>query len=231
MNAKVSTKSPSVTDLIEAAIADYAAATGPAKVAVRNRADEASKAAIRAGNAESAKAWLNATDRMVPTSAKKSVEIDWTSRVIDRAASLYMAVERIVGGFVPDGVPSDSLDMNRVTWDAIKSRVEIAWAAESGSDGDEIAKSADAVASAKVGRSVVRNDIQSVVSRAFDGLDTGAFLTVAEVATKGGTTDYRPSDGAIAARVAWTKSGLPTTLTGVVPVDADGATARGFKKA
>jgi len=235
MNAKVTTNKtpaqPTVADLISVAVTAYATATGSDKVKVRNRADEAAKAALRAGNLLDAQAWQNAADGMVATSAKKAVEIDWTARLVDRAASLVYAAELMFAqATLPTGVPDDA----KIDWDGfgdkVKARVAAAWSATTDDEARTVTDAGQSIASEKVGRSVVRNDIQSVIDRAFDGLDKGTFLTVAEIATKGGTADYRPSDGAIAARVAWTK-GLTTTLTGVVPVDAVGTVARGFTKA
>lgn len=135
--------------------------------------------------------------------------------IADRVASLRLAAYLLESG---QAAPTD-LDVSSVDFTDLPDQTR-----ELDEDGsDPIARAAREVASAKISRSTQRRSIQSVIDNAFADLESGDFLTVAEIRTKGQWTGYVPSDGAIAARLYPTnKANQPTdcTLEGVEPVAA-----------
>lgn len=227
MSKKATTQAPA--DVAAEFVAKYAAAAGPAKAAVKREVNEAAKAAIMAGDADLARALIEAEAAMVPAK-KAAAEIDYAEVILDRAAALVMAAMQLAHGLaVPAGI--DAKHALDVDFAKVTERAERAFGSHGGDAAEEhaeIVKAANRLATAKITRSGERNSIQDVVDRAFDGLDAGTFLRLSEVSARGALGDYKPSDGALAARTDW--DALTTTLRGVEPVPASGNVGRGYRK-
>ena len=74
-------------------------------------------------------------------------------------------------------------------------------------------------AEARMTRRSDKHDIQGVVDRAFEGLESGTFLTIAQIATRGALPDYKPGSGAIGAAL-FKSSGTPITGVHAEPMTA-----------
>jgi hypothetical protein len=183
-----SAKSSATVDPWDAAVDAYHAASGAEKSRVRRDADASMRAALIAGDASGAMAWLAATEKMVASRPTADAP-DYVDIVARRIVTLRGAAESILNGSTrPAGIPDD------VDLSAVAARVATM------SYDDVSADDMSAVASAKVARSAVRRDIADVVRRAFDVTGKNR-LTVAAIARHGATDDYTPSGGAVAARM------------------------------
>lgn len=200
----------------------YRAADAATKATMRAVATRASRDGLRTRNYGAAGAFSDMSDAFVAASTPVVAAIPAYITIGDRIAALRYAADMLsVGTVVPDGIDADSVDYGMVNIHA----------AGYGDDmPDDIRSAARDIATTKITRRTDRRDIADVVTRAFDGLDSGAFLTVAEIRTRGTIPgdDYTPGDGAIAARLF--PRGRGCTLTDVTPVDATGTTARGARK-
>jgi hypothetical protein len=187
--------------------AEYAAATGPAKAAVKREAEAEMKSALLAGDFDRAKSLAEIVAGLAPAKPEKA-PVDYRQLVADRVATLRAAAEALESGLVrPAGVPDE---------------VDLADLPEGKSDDETATK----LAKSRIVRGY--NSIQAAVDRAFDGAESGTFLTCTEIANRGATEDYRPSPGAVAARTDWDT--LETTLEGVTPVNGDNGRGRGYVK-
>lgn len=207
---------------------DYAAAEGPAKVTIRNRARSMADAAVMADDIDTAKTWLAAVRAMVPATAQPSGP-DYGALMTARARDLIDAAAIILTGQVrPAGVP-DEFDL--ATWaDAQVTLFDGAgfvvdgWLADTSRT---VSADAAALAGAKVARSADRQDIGDVVRRAFDGQPSGTVLTIAQVCKRGALPHYTPGSGAVAARMF----GAGTGVTGFVAVEGTATAPRSIRKA
>lgn len=163
---------------------------------------------------------------------------DPTEAYIAKYVTLRLALELST---VPEGVAEDWKDKAAALY---KSSLEsangyVAWQANEAEDkGDapevsSIVKTAVKLSTNKQVRASgggkastpytgERRDIAKHIQQAFDGLESGAFLTIAEIrnATSEEYGDQPPSAGAISARL-FPKSGGKCTVTGVVPTTSD----------
>lgn len=160
-------------------------------------------------------------DAMVSTPTSKKSEIDYNTVVAHRIVALRFAALDIMGGTtLPDGIESDMLDFE-VIKDIVANFTERDVT-------DEMDKTVKSIANTKITRSGTRRNIQDVIDKAFEDAETGHFMTVADIRRKGATSDYTPSDGAIAAKL-FPKSGS-SKVSGVAPVDATASEPRGARK-
>lgn len=150
--------------------------------------------------------------------AKATTEaIDPIVLIAARVVNLREAANRLESGLsVPKGIPTtiwDDRDMSDL-WEMVDK-----------TDFDPIV--ADSIASATVAKRSDKHDIQSVVDRAFEGLESGTRLTIAQIARRGALPDYKPGSGAIAAAL-FKSSGTP--IKGVTKSDMTADLARGATK-
>jgi len=150
-----------------------------------------------------------------PKAAKEA--IDPLVAIAARVANLREAANRLESGLsVPKGIKTD-------IWDD-RDLSEL-WAIVDNTDFDPIV--ADSIASAAIARRSDKHDIQGVVDRAFEGVESGTFLTIAQIARRGALPDYQPGSGAIGAALTKT-SGTP--ITGVTFQNMTPTTPRGAIK-
>lgn len=139
-------------------------------------------------------------------------EIPANVRIATRARILLVAADMLLSGeIVPEGM--DAVDMSDLP--------EIVL------DESDVEK-ARSIASAKITRSAQSEDIEVVVRNAFNGVESGAFLTIAQIARLGGHSRGTAASGAIAARL-FPKSGK-CTIEGIVPVERTATNVRGARK-
>lgn len=174
----------------------YAAATGSDRTVIRNAATAAMTAALDAGEFADAAAYRAVIrDRMIPTAATATV-VDYDALVVARIHALVNAAAAIATGAVrPTGVPTDH------TYGPTVRDAFAIYGIDVPTDANDYADDAVAIATDRVARSTVRNDIGSVITRAFGDAPVGTRMTVREIAIAGATDTYRPGDGAIAARM------------------------------
>lgn len=234
----VTQRDESTGDLPEAAIApvqaQYRSLDGlKAKNAARARLAELMKGAMNALDIQSARAFMVLTESLSAAGGTKQDKppADPKAAFNERYSSLLLAV-RLVAAEAPEGVDPASVE---VTDEQVaQAQALIAHAASEAEDkGDApessaIVRSAVKLASGKASGSRksgvgtgagggVRRDIGKHIESAFDGVDAGTFLTVAEIRTHKSAEygDEPPSAGAISARL-FPSSGK-STVTGVEP--------------
>lgn len=196
----------SKTIITYAPVEAYLAATVADKARLRAKAEAGIKAAVDTLDMAAATVAKAALDAYLASGATtKAAPVDYAALVAQRVADLRHAADLIESGLVrPSGVP-DEADLTRTVEGPIQADTE----------------AATKLASAKVARSATRNDIQAAIIEAFEGLDSGDFLTCQEIANKQGL----PSSGAVAARhEGW-------DVEGILAVPASGDRAKGYTKA
>ncbi len=140
--------------------------------------------AIRGMQFDLAQTAMTRLDEIATSAPKVSVEIDAAAVIAQRVADLRTAASLLESGeLAPEG-----LDVSAVDYSALPVVLSDAGAANK-------------LATAKITRSTVRNKIDAVLERAFEGIEEGTFLTVAQIREAGKTAEYTPSDGAIRARL------------------------------
>lgn len=151
----------------------------------------------------------------LPTSAsaRRAAPVDYRAIASNRAATLRLAADLIdCGVIVPDGCD----------YDATPSDTGAA-----PTNGTPSIDAAFRIASAKIGRSATRRDVNGTFERARNATASGEFRTVNQIATLGADGDYQSSDGAVAMRLWPVASGTneprPTTVVGWRPVAASDA--------
>lgn len=197
------------TTALSSLVAEYPSADKARKAAIRTTLTAEMKGHLKAGRFVEAQDTFAAIEALAPASAPKA-EVDWSQKVADRRATLVRALAILDEGTRPEGVPSEvTLEVREGVADEDK---------------------ASAIALARVTRNAEGVSIQDVVTKAFEGLKSGAFLTFAQVAQRGGHPNGSGATGALAARVDWNT--LATTLEGVVPQEAvAGKSPKGLVKA
>jgi hypothetical protein len=200
-----------VADVISGDLSSYQAATPGDKTRTRTALNSALVDAMTSGSMDLGATIAQAIRTVTESgpAAKAPVEVDYRTLLSGRIANLRAAADLLESGHVrPEGFPVgvEVADLPVVEFDTEVS---------------------SKIASAKISRVTMRNSIEAVIERAFDGLQSGDFLTVAQIRKAGTTDDYTPGDGAIAARL-FPSSGN-CTLTTVVPVDATSTHARGAR--
>lgn len=193
-------------------------ANGDQKIKARIRADltKASLAAVATLDMQAMVDAQSTLAALAPANRPARVQIDPRTVVAQRVADLRRAADLIEAGHV---VPTD------LNWTPADQPLTDEWAVEAD---DETARK---IAGTKITRTDLRRSIDAVFDRAFDGLDSGTFLTVSQIAKRGAIEGYAPSDGAVAARLWPTdKDGNSREVTldeRYVPTAANGKTARG----
>lgn len=206
---------PTIADRIaaltpnESTVAKYRAGSRSVKMTIRSLVQNAMNDAVMRGDIIAANQH-RVTLAACTTTTEKTAP-NYGDILARRVATLRYAADLIESGAViPDGMPDD-----------------VACGVVSGDTFVAVVADANAMASAKITRSA-RHDIDGVFDRAFDGMPSGSFLTVAEIAARGAIDDYRPSNGAVAARL-FPRSGNACTLVGYTPVAATATTPVGAR--
>lgn len=224
-----STKSTTTTDATpfvptpdEATVEAYRAADQSGKAKIRASVQKSMVDATMALDGETAANWAATLGALTAKSSSPKVEIDPKQVIAQRVADLEHAVRLLRTGTVPTDLTHEWAESDFVGGFVTLPDVEAD------------AENATKIASQKLTRTDARRSIDGAVERAFEGLDSGSFLTVAEIRTRslvGGPEGYVPSDGAIAARL-FPRNGGDCTLVGVVPTEADipAGTPRGATK-
>ena len=182
----------------------YRAADTKGKAAIRKSVTAAMMSAMDGLDLATAldhKATLAALTTSPAAKPATDYALEIAQRIVDlrRAADYLAAGVALPSGITADMVATSPTDLDTVDWDALQPSSD-----------------AHVIASAKITRSADRNSIQGVVDRAFNGLPEGTFLTCQEIANRGGLDGYRPSSGAVAARLQPRNDG-DCTLLDVVP--------------
>lgn len=192
----------------------YRSADVAGKARIRAEVDSIMKQAIHDGDLALAQSAMSLSANLTAKSPTVAAPIDWSQVAADRIATLRLAADLIESGVVdPIGFPEGWVSSNE-SGDGIDLPEGVA-------DRDL----ADKLASAKLTKSSDRSDIGAAIGSAFADVESGTFLTVAQIANKAGL----PSQGAVAARL-FPKSGT-CTVTGVVPTEATATSPKGATKA
>jgi hypothetical protein len=192
-------------------LAEYQAADGATKRSMRATAEKEMKAALMADQGDLAKEILLSLSTWAPAKASPA-EIDWNGLVSVRIATLRAAADALESGLAqaagtPEGFTYQPEDDQ-----------------ETEADETYLAR----LLAAKVGNSKAEGgDWQERFDQAFEGLESGAFLRIQEIANKVGLPQ---GSGAIAARL-FPGEGKVCTLKGYVPVEASADQPRGARKA
>lgn len=204
----------STTTATKITVSAYADGDAKTKGKIRADLNKIIMDALGSGDFATAQATKITLDQCLASSKARApkITVDPKITLANRVATLRAAADMIESGkIIPTGLDlGDDFKIGEVNFTA----------------GVADADAATKIAGAKITRSVERNSIQGALDRAIEGLDSGTFLTCTEVANKGRDGEYRPSPGAVAARVDWDT--LETTLEGVTPVSATTTTPRGF---
>ena len=179
--------------------ADYRAASVADKARLRATATADLHAAVDALDMDAATAARDAIKSWTDAVASAPVVVDYAAILSARVATLRAAADMIESGtVVPDGIPAGT------TMAAGPSPADV--------------DAATRIASAKITRSRVRNNIADAIVDAFTDMPAGSFMSCTDVANKMGL----PSAGAVAARHdSWEHDTI-------VAVDATADRARGY---
>lgn len=196
----------------------YRAADPKGKGKIRANVQKAANAAVMAMDAEAAANHLATLAALTTSHKSAKVEVDPKQVIAQRVADLERAAHLLRTGAV---VPTD-LDAEWTDEDFVGGFLNL-------TDVEADETNASKIAGTKITRTTQTRSIQQVIDNAFEDLDEGDFLTVAQIRAKGQWEGYVPSDGAIAARL-FPKSG-DCTLDGVEPTEAvAGGAPRGATK-
>lgn len=211
--------------LIEPVVKEYRALDGvKPKNAAKHWLTEQMKDQMNKGSIQGARSYLQLQESMTAGSGGGAAKApaDPTQAFVQRVATLNLAYNLVVGGEVPEGVAEDWSDkaqalVGEATSDATKY---LAWVNDESEDkGDEpevspvvknavklaVGKSAKAGGRASGGGTFTgeRRDIGKHIAEAFAEVESGTFLTVAEIRNHKSAEygDNPPSAGAISARL------------------------------
>lgn len=215
-----------ITTDTEAAVAAYVAATTGDKTKIRNGIMSAMQSAVMAADIDTAQAWMAVQAKINENATKKATPVtDFNQVVADRVLAFLYAAHRItMGDKLPDGIPADQVDLDKVNT-IVQAYLD---AGDRDAVSTEVAAAGTKLATTKITRSVERGSVEAHIAAAFADLPVGTPLTVAQIRTRSGAA----SDGAIAARV-WpvtrkggvvtpTESTLDFHALGVEPTTIDG---------
>lgn len=227
MNTKTNTQKSTKSDTTEAPTFDVAAV-----VAYRD-ADQSGKGKLRAEwtqrmhkavddlDLDAAKFAKATLDEFVTKSQAAREQVDPRVVIAQRIADLRHAADMLSRG---EATPTDLAVPEWSDSDFVGGHLVLP-------DVEPNSESATKVATAKLTRTDQRRSIQTVIDNAFEGVEEGDFLSVADIRKRGQWEGYEPSDGAIAARL-FPRDGGDCTLEGVEPVEAvPGKSPRGAVKA
>lgn len=165
---------------------------------------------------------LNERATVAGKSAAPKKEVNLEEQYVTKVATLTLALY-LAQNAVPEGVEQDAAVEKATAQanEAFAEAVEVA-GSEDGSTENSLIKAALKVASTKARKSGTRvssgerRDLGAHIQEAFDSVESGTFLSVAEIKKFKGTVygDEQPSAGAITNRLE-PKSGKPTTIPGV----------------
>lgn len=215
-----STINPAVSAAEKALAGDateYRALDKKGKASVRKALRDVMTEALRKADFETAQRYQKASDLLVADNNNTASEpTDYAQVVANRIATLRAAADLLANGtVVPDGFPTGD-DAPSINYDSLPVPTV---------DDDTVS----AIATAKITRAVDRKSIQEVIDVAFAELEEGEFLTVQQICHASG----HMQPGAVAARLfPVNKDGdpRPTTLTGVVAVEATPDHPKGARK-
>lgn len=207
---------------LDALVAEYRTLDAKGKAAIRKIVDTSMRSAVDAMNMDAAQL-ANKAGKLLVSPKATAPDVDPTEVLIDAVAELELAVWLLKYGSVtpaglefPDGFDIDAVEfltVDEFTGDlAEKVGSERATSIDAG---------ARAFATAKRTRSADRMDIGQVILSAFNGLESGAFLSVSEIANKAGGA----STGAIAARLFPTSTDKKTKVVTDRPCTVEGIKA------
>lgn len=205
-----------------------------AKNKAKTALNDGMKEAMNEADIAKARAYLQLSENMTAGSSKSSAEkvpADPTEAAVQRIATLQLARDFVV---VPEGVADDFQTRadSLVSESAESVKAYIAWLTDDSEEkGDEpeasavvknaaklaIGKAAKAGARAGATFTGERRDIGKHIAEAFESVEPGGFLTVAEI-RKFRSNEYGdnpPSAGAISARL-FPSSGGESTVEGVL---------------
>jgi hypothetical protein len=218
------------------------------KNAAKGWIEDEMKAAITALNVQLARAYSMVKDNLSAASGARGEKApaDPTAAFVNKVAAHNLAYNLVVNQ-VPEGVDGEAaLAKANELASGLAEQVQqyLAWAtseAEDKGDAPEVnpvVRTAYKLSQGKAsgggrvsGGSGVRRDVGKHISSAFKGVESGKFLTVAEIA-KHQSEEYgtdSPSQGAISARLFPTTG--KCTVEGIIPVPAEGDQPRGARKA
>jgi len=195
----------STDDELKAGVDAYRALDGnKLKAAVRKAANDAMMSAVMDMTLDAAESRANAQwaknvgEMLVSAKASNQDDVDPAQILIDAVAELETAAWLIRNGLaVPAGLElADDFDVTKVEFVADAYNTKVLDAAVGETRATSIIAGAKAFAEAKRTRATDRIDIGQAILSAFDGLDSGAFLTVSEIAKRSGA-----QTGPVAARL------------------------------
>lgn len=217
------------------------------KNAARDHIEESMRAAIMDDNGPRAKSFVLIRKSLSAGAAKKSSATpkDPTEAFVLRVAQL-VAAQTIASENVPEGVAENWVEqVNTKTAELTEQARTLNGLADGAEVPEGIGAEARKVVKLAAGKvagggggssySGPRRDVGKHIAAAFDGKDSGDFLTVNEIA-KSKSDEYgddEPSSGAISARL-FPKSGKANLPEGIVPVPAEESPdgkSRGARKA
>jgi hypothetical protein len=185
---------------VESALAAYRPLDTKGKATARKNVEFAMKACIDGMDLAGASFAMNLGKALVSSGTKVADEIDPREVLINAVAELEIAAEYIRSGMhIPAGLDVSEIEWDSIEWADVSDHKAPVW------ENDTIRAGAKAFAEAKRSRTADRADIGEAILSAFEGLDSGAFLTVSEIANKSGS-----GTGAIAARLFPTRTDKAT---------------------
>lgn len=211
----------------------------------RDYIEESMRSAIMDDDGPRAKSFVLIRKSLSAGAAKKeSKPKDPTEAFVSKVAQL-VAAQTVVTSTVPEGVADGWADkVNELVPQLVEQAnsvlnvAEGAEAPEVSADARKVVKLASGKAAGGGGGSTYsgpRRNVGAHIANAFEGLESGDFLTVNEIAKKKSAEygDDEPSSGAISARL-FPASGKLNLPEGIVPVPADQSPdgkSRGARKA
>lgn len=189
----------------EGTVESYRMADSSGKAKIRTALKSAMMSAVEEMDGERANDYRVTLAACTANSKPEKAAVDYAAEVAQQIVDLRAAAAYLESGvYLPKGITADMLaasptDLAEVDFDEI-----------------EVSDTAVVLATAKITRSADRNSIQAAIERAFEGLPAGTFLTGAEMSNRGALGEYKPSSGAILARL-FPRSGNDCTLVGFTP--------------
>lgn len=213
---------PATSDGVATALVDmYRGGDAKLKAGIRKRVAERKDDAIRlvmAGklSAEQGMAqagfWQRTLDALASAPAKRATDgVDPLAVVANAVATLRLAADLLASGFItPDGLDMPAGAITAEWHNGVLLSTSLP-------AGIPDAPKAERIARAKQTRADQR-DLTAWITRAFDGMDIGKQLTVAQIITRGIPSDgsddgYRPGNGAVTSRLIGGEQGC--TVPGV----------------
>lgn len=198
-------------------VADYLAADRKGRAAIRSTIEANMKAALSNGDLASAQAWMahgNTIREAAGAASESTTTVDYVGLVAQRLFTLEHLSRTAVE--VPEGVTVDT--------EALAARM-----AELTTDDldDSLLK---LVTSRSLTRRGKANDLNAALVAAFEGLEAGTFLTVADVMRRANEAGFSiATPGGLQARHAAGIEGKWTGHAAIVPVAATADAPRGFR--